>query len=384
MEAKEYYRFLLQRYYDGTATEAETEELFAELRKEADEDTWTELISELHSQAPADPAYNAAAYEQDLARILQPQQQPPLRIWWRYAAAAAATAALLIGGIWYFTRPVRQAETTPAGGFADVKPGTSGAVLTLADGSQIVLDSLQNGVVTQQQGTTVLLQNGQLAYQASGNSAAGNNTMTTPRGRRFRLQLPDGTLVWLNAASAISFPTAFSRTERKVRLTGEAYFEVTPDKAAPFIVTLNNQTAVQVLGTHFNISAYPDEPQIRTTLMEGAVKVKLQQQEQVLKPGQQLQINNAGGPMQLQQHVDTSAVIGWKNGILHFDNKKLTEVINMIARWYDIEVVYKTVPADISFVGETGSDVNLSSVLNFLKESGIHFRMEGKTLVVGE
>lgn len=382
MEAKEYYRFLLERYYNGSATAAEEEELFAALRTGADEEEWTAMISELHAAAPADPAYNPALYEQQVDSILHTRVRSMRPVIMRYAAAAAI--ALLIGAAGYFTwqRASRKAPVTIAA--ADVKPGKNGAVLTLADGSEVVLDSLGNGTVTTQQGTRVILSNGQLSYDATGTGAVSQNTMTTPRGRKFRLRLPDGTNVWLNAASAISYPTAFTGNTRSVTLTGEAYFEVAANKEQPFIVQLSNETSIRVLGTHFNIHAYPDENNISTTLMEGAVRVHVQQQTSLLKPGQQLDINKKSGATALNNQVDTLAIIAWKNDILNFQDKKLTTVISMIARWYDIEVVYETTPPDITFVGEIGSDVNLSSVLNFLRESGVRFRLENRTLIIGK
>lgn len=385
MEAKEYYRFLLERYYNGSATAAEEEELFAALRTGTDEEEWTVMISELHAAAPADPAYNPALYEQQVNSILQ--QDPPVRsrrpVIMRYAAAAAVALLVVAAGYFTWQRTSRK-STVPIVATADVKPGKNGAVLTLADGSEVVLDSLGNGTVTTQQGTRVILSNGQLSYDAAGTGEVSQNTMTTPRGRKFRLRLPDGTNVWLNAASAISYPTAFTGNTRSVTLTGEAYFEVAANKDQPFIVQLNNETSVRVLGTHFNIHAYPDENNISTTLLEGAVRVHVQQQTSLLKPGQQLEINKKSGAAALNNQADTLAIIAWKNDILNFQDKKLTTVISMIARWYDIEVVYETTPPDITFVGEIGSDVNLSSVLNFLKESGVHFRLENRTLIIGK
>ncbi|MET3877158.1 FecR domain-containing protein [Chitinophaga sp. OAE865] len=384
MEAKEYYRFLLERYYNGSATAAEAEELFAALRTGSDEAEWTAMISELHASATADPAYDPTVYEKQVNSILQQEHIPVKsmrRMVIRYAAAAAITLFIGTAGYFAWKGQSRKMPVTIVSA-NDVKPGRSGAVLTLADGSEVVLDSLGNGIVTNQQGTRVTLNNGQLSYDAAGSGTVSQNTMTTPRGRKFRLRLPDGTGVWLNAASVISYPTAFTGNNRTVTLTGEAYFEVAPNKNQPFIVQLSKGASVQVLGTHFNIHAYPDENNISTTLLGGAVKVNINRQSNLLKPGQQLDINKKSGVITLNSQVDTLSIIAWKNDILSFQDKNLTAVINMIARWYDIEVVYETTPPDITFVGETGSDVNLSSVLNFLRESGIHFRLENKTLII--
>ncbi|SKA31124.1 FecR protein [Chitinophaga eiseniae] len=385
MEAKEYYRFLLQRYYAGIATPAEEEELFAELGKQADEDEWVAMLSELYAHTPADPQYNPAEYEPVLQRILQQEHTArvrPFRRMRRWAAAAAAAVLVTAGGYWL----LRMRNTTPTGTVvvaADVQPGKNGAVLTLANGQQVVLDNREDGLISSAQGTQVVLKNGQVEYQPSGTGEAVSNTLHTPRGRKFRMQLPDGTLVWLNAASALTFPTAFNGSERKVELTGEAYFEVAKGKT-PFVVALSNQTSVTVLGTHFNISSYADEPGISTTLLEGAVRVNVPEHPSVLQPGQQLLFNKGAGTVALNKQVDTAAVMAWKNGVLNFQDKKLTTVIAMIARWYDIEVAYAGTPPDITFVGEIGSDVNLSSVLNFLKESGVAFRLENRTLIIGK
>lgn len=388
MEAKAYYRFLLDRYFEGTATAAEVEELFAELGKNTDDAEWQAMISELHAATAADPQYNAAEWDGVADSILHPVTEAPLRkvpAIRRWAAAAAVLLLVTAGGYYFMQRP----RTLPAPAnavvvAADVKPGKNGAILRLANGQQVVLDSLGNGIVSTQQGTQVLLHNGQLVYNASGAGTPEMNVMSTPRGRKFRLQLPDGTNVWLNAASSIAFPTAFSGTERKVELTGEAYFEVAKHKTMPFIVKINEQTSVEVLGTHFNISSYTDEHTISTTLMEGAVRVKMQDRPSILKPGQQLMIDQQAGTATLNKNVDTLAVVAWKNGILNFQDKKLTTIMGMIARWYDIEIIYATTPPDVTFIGEIGSDVNLSSVLTFLRESGIHFTLEDRKLIIGK
>ncbi|QJB36910.1 FecR domain-containing protein [Chitinophaga oryzae] len=386
MEAKEYYRFLLQRYYAGVAAPAEEAELFAELGKQADDEEWVAMLNELHAHTPADPHYHPAEYEPLLQRILQ--QEPAARVRRlsrvrRWVAAAAVIVLLTAAGGYWLLHTRQAAPAGPVVAAADVQPGKNGAVLTLANGQQVVLDNREDGLISSAQGTQVILKNGQVEYQPSGTGEAVANTLHTPRGRKFRMQLPDGTLVWLNAASALTFPTAFTGTERKVELTGEAYFEVAKGKT-PFVVALSNQASVTVLGTHFNISSYADDPGISTTLLEGAVRVDIPEYPSVLKPGQQLLFNKQAGTVALNRQVDTAAVMAWKNGILNFQDKKLTAVIAMIGRWYDIEVTYAGTPPDITFVGEIGSDVNLSSVLNFLKESGVAFRLENRTLIIGK
>ncbi|MGN7818549.1 FecR family protein [Chitinophaga sp. 22536] len=385
MEAKEYYRFLLQRYCAGMATPAEEEELFAELGKQSDDAEWVAMLNELHAHTEADPQYDPAEYEPVLQSILQQgntgRVRPIGRIR-RWAAAAAVVLLLTAAGSYWLLHKRHASPAAPIAA-ADVLPGKNGAVLTLANGQQVVLDNRDDGLITTAQGTQVVLKNGQVEYQPSGTGTPVNNTLHTPRGRKFRMQLPDGTLVWLNAASALTFPTAFTGTERKVELTGEAYFEVTKGKT-PFVVALSSKTSVTVLGTHFNVSAYADDPGISTTLLQGAVRVNVPEHPSVLKPGQQLLFDKKAGTIALNNHVDTAAVMAWRNGVMNFQDKKLTAVIAMIARWYDIEVTYASTPPDITFVGEIGSDVNLSSVLTFLRESGVAFRLENRTLIIGK
>src|SRR6185295_13408999 len=203
----------------------------------------------------------------------------------------------------------------------DILPGGDKAILTLANGSQIILDSAANGVVAQQGKTEVMkLANGQLVYKGAGGPANDvlYNTMATPRGGQYRLVLPDGSRVWLNAVSSIRFPTAFTGNERKVEITGEAYFEIVKDQSRPFRVLVkppsgNEDMEVAVLGTHFNINAYKDEPVIKTTLLEGSVKVSRGTSLTIIKPGQQSQLNNSG-VISVVPDADVAEAVAWKDG----------------------------------------------------------------------
>ncbi|NIG56749.1 FecR family protein [Chitinophaga sp. Cy-1792] len=385
MESTAYYKYLLSRYYNGTATPAETEELMEELRKNADEEQWQELVRGIYMSETADPHYLPQDYELVLQRILDTPVVMPVtitrRLWLRRIAAAAAVLLLLGTGTYLWRAHSGRRPGPIAVQQIDVKPGREGAVLTLADGTQVDLDSLQNDTVTNQQGATVILHNGQLAYQQNGQGTS-YNTMSTPKGRKFRLQLPDGTHVWINAASSLRFPTAFTKGDRTVELSGEAYFEVAPLPKQPFKVKLDDGTFIQVLGTDFNVNAYKEEHLISTTLLRGAVKISRKNIQQVLKPGQQMQLVQDSEAFTIVNKVDTSAVMAWKNGFLSFQDKKLTEVMHMLERWYGIEVIYQGIPPDIVFYGEIGSDVNLSGVLKFLEDSGVKFSMEKNQLTV--
>jgi len=215
----------------------------------------------------------------------------------------------------------------------------------------MVLDSLGNGLLATQQGTKVVLNNGQLSYQAANTTTATGawNTINTPRGRQFKVALPDGTQVWLNAASSIRYPVAFTGKERKVEINGEAYLEVAKNTSMPFIVQAND-VEVLVLGTHFNINSYSDEEAIKTTLLEGAVKVSTGAATALLTPGKQAAISTGSG-MNVQA-ADIEQVVAWKNGVFNFQNATLEQVMRQLARWYDIEIVYEKDIPHIEFEGD--------------------------------
>ncbi|MBS1919474.1 MAG: FecR domain-containing protein [Bacteroidetes bacterium] len=316
-----------------------------------------------------------------------------LSLWKRIAAAAAIL--LLLGSASYFLffnngkKEIAKTDyKTPLK--IDIPPGGNKAVLTLGDNRTIILDNAHDGTLAQQGNTKVLkLKDGQLAYNASGNSKdVLYNTISTPRGGQYQMTLSDGSKVWLNAASSIRFPVAFTGNERKVEITGEAYFEVSKNPAKPFKVEVNGKQEVEVLGTHFNINSYADEATINTTLLEGKVKVtplnNLQPvtgNQQFLSPGQQAQLTS-NGQISLNKNPDIEQVMAWKNGIFNFENADLNMVLRQLSRWYDVNVIFKgTIPQRI-FEGEMQRSLNLSQVLRILEKNNVHFRIEGKNLVV--
>ena len=197
------------------------------------------------------------------------------------------------------------------------------------------------------------------------------NTMTTPRGGQYRLTLPDGTQIWLNAASSITYPTAFVGPERKVEITGEVYFEVAKNEKMPFKVKLRDETEIRVLGTHFNVNAYADEPLVRTTLLEGSVMIN----NSVLKPGQAY----SNGKV---TEADTEAAVGWKNGVFIFNRDNLTSVMRQLSRWYDVDVEYQGSLASRTFSGKIKRDLGLLDLLDGLKSTDVRFKIEGKKLIV--
>jgi transmembrane sensor len=288
-------------------------------------------------------------------------------------------------------------ETTPVKPLpADAPPGRNGAILTLASGAKVLLDSLGNGIVTTQGKTTVLIKNGRLVYDASAKqNEVLYNTITTPKGRQYQLVLPDGSLVWLNAASSITYPTVFAGNDRSVNLTGEAYFEVAtlrlPAKGGharsgqkmPFKVIMANQAEVEVLGTHFNVNAYKDEEAVKTTLLEGKVQVSsmVNGQSSILKPGEQA-IVTRDSRLTINDNADVETVMAWKNGRFQFNRTPLPVVMRQLSRWYDMEVEYVKDTPDVVFAGKMGRDLNLSQVLNVLSKMEVNFKVDGKKLKV--
>src|SRR6185312_4085749 len=304
--------------------------------------------------------------------------------WW----AAAAILLLFASGGYLFlnhenskTQVASIHNNVPVN---DAAPGGNKAILTLANGSKIVLNNVKNGALTQQGNTKVVkLDDGKLAYQSDETTApiaVEYNTVSTPRGGQYQLTLADGSKVWLNAESAITFPTAFTGNERKVTIKGEAYFEVAHDASKPFQVTVNGMQ-VQVLGTHFNINAYDDEGEIKTTLLEGSVKVSKGPESKLITPGQQAVVSSTEPKIVVQQ-ADVDEAVAWKNGLFHFNNADLQEVMRQLSRWYDVNVMYDGTIPKREFAGEMQRDLNLSQVLELLVKNDVHFKIDGKKIIV--
>ena len=268
----------------------------------------------------------------------------------------------------------------------DVAPGMETAVLTLGDGRQIVLDEAQMGVIANEGHTSVQkTSEGLIAYQAGQLSASLDapltyNTISTPKGGKYKVVLPDETEVWLNAMSSIRFPTRFTGSNREVEITGEVYFDVTRNSDQPFWVRSDHQT-VKVLGTEFNVKAYTDEQYIHTTLVEGSVLVETDSDQVQILPGQQA-IYHQEAKLAVES-VDTEMVIAWKDGLFQFWNTGLEDIMRQLSRWYDVDVSYLNENKDISFTGFISRDVTISKVLQMLEETGnIKFGLDGRQVVV--
>jgi hypothetical protein len=261
--------------------------------------------------------------------------------------------------------------------------------LTLANGSTIVLENAANGSLTVQGASQVTKDKDLLAYTNSKTTGAGStstaivyNTLSTPRAGQFQVMLPDGSKVWLNNASSLRYPTAFSGKSREVTLNGEAYFEITKDAAKPFIVRVN-ELAVNVLGTTFNIMAYNDEPIIKTTLLTGKVSLAAGGKESFLSPAEQAGISR-NGSWKILKGVDTDEAIAWQRGYFHFTHEDIGGVLRQLSRWYDVEVEFTIPVPDYTFDGEIGRDLSLSSILRHLEKKDLHFQIDGKKLIVSK
>lgn len=325
--------------------------------------------------------FDRAYLAQSLPKEAAPARLVPFLSRWGWVAASI----ILLLGVGTFLWTSDKTPPPPVFTKTEIAPGKEGAILTLADGRQVVLDSLKNGLIAVQNGAQALIRNGELVYDGSG-AASGEvqfNTMSTPKGRQFSLLLPDGTRVWLNAASSIRYPTAFTGKERRVEINGEAYFEVAKT-GIPFRVNVNNKAEVAVLGTHFNVNAYENEESIHTTLLEGSIRVMpLSGDGIILKPGQQGVIPPAGKVVQLINNIDTDKVMAWKNGLFYFEGLTLEETMRQLERWYDITVVYEGAVPNIRFGGKMSRDVSLEGLLQLLSDSQLKFRIEeGRRLIV--
>ncbi|MEI3798876.1 MULTISPECIES: FecR family protein [unclassified Chitinophaga] len=368
---------LFNRYFDGTATDADRQKLM-EFVMESD-DVLLESVMRQRWEALQGTTVQTPSGAHVLAAILnKPVQMKPVRQRWHWAAAAAVLLLLGIGG--YFQLKHQQ-EITGVAKIEKVTPGYERATLTLNDGSVVQLDSAGNRTI-QQGGSSIRQQGGQLVYAASSDrDAVTYNTLRTPRGGQFKVILPDGTTVWLNAASSIRYPTAFLGQERRVEMSGEVYFEVAKSEEKPFKVSVNGRAEVKVLGTHFNVNAYPEENIIKTTLLEGAVSMSTPANSPVLlKPGQQAAAGKA--EIKVVNDANIDQVMAWRYGLFNFDRSNLQSVMNELSRWYDVDVRYEgQIPSRI-FRGKIKRDLSLTQVLEVLQDVNIKFKMEGKTIVV--
>jgi ferric-dicitrate binding protein FerR (iron transport regulator) len=316
-------------------------------------------------------------------RALQPELGVrKIRVWPRIVAAASIALAIGVGSLIYFNRHTR--HTNEIVYKNDVAPGTQGATLTLANGRKIRLSDAANGELAREAGVVIdKSKDGQLLYRVASESTNPDkvNTLSTANGETYQLVLPDGSHVWLNSASSLTYSASLLKEGRRsVKLSGEGYFEVVKDKAHPFVVEAAGQQ-VEVLGTHFNVNSYGDEPAVATTLLEGSVKVSEGAASRMIVPGEQAV--NKGGQISVAK-VNTERVIDWKQGEFNLESEDLRSAMRKIARWYNVEVIYDpSVPQNLEAGGWIPRNSKLSSILRLIENTGIvHFRIEGRKVYV--
>lgn len=377
---KEQAIILLQRYREGLCTKEEKEAVerwYASLEANG-EWRWTNEEKAL---------FGEELFERIAAEVAGNREGTVIQMSKRIAGWKVAAAVLLLGAtalMWLLLsgdnekdQPVEYVATVKD--VNDAEPGKAGAILTLSDGQKILLDTAADGTIPVQGGPAILNKDGTLTYEARNSSGLlAYNSIATPKGRQYKLVMSDGTKVWLNAASSLYYPVYFTNGARKVEVSGEAYFEVAErrdmqGKKIPFAVKINHTsgspTEVQVLGTHFNINAYDDEPDTKVTLLEGAVSVSTAAAEPVMIfPGQQARVDNK---IEVNKEVDLDLVMAWKNGTFNFKNADVSAVMRQAERWYDIRVEYpQGIPRD-TLNGGISRDVKLSEFLDIIRYSDI-------------
>ena len=388
---------LFDQYLAETITPADLQQLWKTLEQPEHAAAWEAFIEQLCSRENLHGLSNEhevesalAAIKQQMAALDGTEKPAPatghtgsrIRYLRRWSWAAASIILLLTAGIYYWQhQPLKQQRAAIVKPADEVAQGANTAILTLADGSKITLDSTANQVI--RQGATAIRQQGDsLHYEAKEKGPLiAYNTLATPRGSQFQVTLSDGTKVWLNAASSLQFPVAFSGGERIVKLTGEAYFEVAGNPQQPFKVVTGGME-VQVLGTRFNLSAYDDESTVKTTLLQGAVKLVSPASQVVLQPGEQGLLPSPLAAFRVRT-VNPEDAVAWKNGFFAFDNAGIREVMQQIARWYDVEVVFEDNNIKRNFGGTVSRYKDVTAVLKRLEMTGvIHFKMEGRKIIV--
>jgi ferric-dicitrate binding protein FerR (iron transport regulator) len=402
---------LFNLYLDEKCTRSEEAELMNLLADPANDNVRKDLVEKYYDELPEKHLINKADADRIFRQIVGKQESRKLYPFMRHnkvlrwVSLAAAVSIILISisvVLFRNNKPINEINQVveivkPIDKPLyknDVKPGGNKAVLTLADGSKIILDDATEGALTRQGNTTIIkLDSGRLAYNVQSVSKIQSkailyNTLSTPRGGQYSVTLPDGTKVWLNSSTSLRFPIAFAGDVRRVEVKGEAYFEVAKNAAMPFIVKAGNEE-IKVLGTHFNVMAYADDKVIKTTLLEGSVEVSLTNSSKsestdnivTLQPGQQSQLNMNNGLTVVS--ADIEEAIGWKNGFFIFNSEDIESIMLKISRWYDVKVEYQVNPTERVFTGNISRSQNVSEVLKMLElTEAIHFKIEGKSITV--
>ncbi|WP_341838812.1 FecR family protein [Chitinophaga caseinilytica] len=371
-------KVLAAKYLDGTATPEEAAALHDWYDQVNAGDT--EIVTTEQQTSLEDTRARMLARMQEQMRPAAPLR--PLRRKWLPAAAAAALLLLATGA--YLLRQQGKPAGQPAAKLTPATPpgNSKGVTLTLGNGQVVELDSSADGYLAQQGGSTVSKEESLLVYgPEKPGEAPVINKLNVPKGEQYRLILPDGTKVWLNAASELQFPSAFAGEQRLVELNGEGYFEVAANAAQPFVVQTPGPR-IEVLGTHFNVKAYPGEPGIQTALLEGSVRVVAGNgKSKVMRPGEVATVGE-GADISVLQDADAAQNVAWKDGLFVFRNADLSVILREIGRWYDVDIVYEGPVSPRRFTGKVSREYSLSETLSVLLASNLHFRQEGKKIIV--
>ncbi len=375
----------MDKYLRGNANPEEERLLEEWYKDEVDNDITIELQAIQHEETEEDLKQRILKKVYGVIEERSPKRKTVYLKWLKYSGAAVLLIAIGIYTAW-FTASRQSEKTASAVASYDIAaPDRSRASLTLDDGTIISLDEKGSGEIARQNTTAIMkTNNGGIVY--NGHFSANTelyNTLSNPRGSQaISMTLSDGTKVWLNTGSTLRYPVFFNTKERIVEINGEGYFEVAPDKKKPFYVKKANADAnIAVLGTHFNVNAYDDEPVIKVSLFEGKVRVEKSKKAVTLLPGQEALLKK-DGTVSSQSIIDADAVLAWKNGLFNFDGATLKEVVRQLERWYDIEAVYEGNVPTIELEGNMTKDISLNGLLRGLENLGVRSRMSGRKLII--
>lgn len=386
MNDEERISFLLRRYISNQCSESELQELFKWIGSNKDETVISEELKALWQDSQPEHCHTGEQWEHLYKNMMETHQNRGMvkQLKWIKFTVAAAIIITLSLSFYFYKEKIKVAENKLVKTNAELKPGTNTAILTLGNGSRVILDDVKGSVAVHQGIQIIKTANGQLVYKLHKTNLARNaefNTIETPKGGQYQIVMSDGSSVWLNAHSSLKYPISFGAKDRVVELIGEAYFEIAKNKEAPFKVLTGNQI-VEVLGTHFNINGYADEPDIKTTLLEGSVKVSSVKNDEstMLMPGQQsiFRVND----LHVNQ-VDAEETIAWKNGYFTFNNSNLESIMRQVSRWYNVDIVYQNSKVKHQlFSGNVSRFENASQVLSILELTGlVHFKVEGRRII---
>lgn len=395
MESSDQLYILFKKYLDNTCSLEETQRLMNYFELDQDQELLKDIIMDVLEIQDESYETNFAIAEvlakvdRDLfiqihAATVPADKNKTVKLWPKIAAVAAALA-IVCTAVYFFSYKPEQVPVAVTVAVQDVKPGDFGATLTLANGKKISLANASKGEIGRELGIVITKSgDGRLVYEINENVSDPNasNTLSTARGETYQVRLPDGSLVYLNAASSLTYtPSLIENGKRVVKLTGEGYFEVAKDKQHPFVVKTDRQE-VEVLGTHFNISSYPDDEAEKTTLLEGSVKLSAAGSSKVLKPGQQAKLLD--GKIQINE-TDPDLAVAWKNNEFVVESERIETIMKMIARWYNVEVIYVGEKTRQRFSGSVSRFDKMSKVLEIVESTGeAHFKIQGRTVYVSK